>query len=79
MTEQEGTASGKKSKTSGRTKSIVAWRKVTKPKRKGGLGVVDLEAQNDALLLKHLDKFYNKNDVLWVNMIWHSHYSQGHI
>jgi len=30
---------------------------VAKPKNKGGLGVVDLIFQNDALLIKHLDKF----------------------
>jgi hypothetical protein len=59
-------------------KSLAAWPKVTKPKNKGGLGVVDLRSQNEALLLKHLDKFYNKKDTPWVNMIWHSHYSQGH-
>jgi hypothetical protein len=60
-------------------KSLAAWPKVSKPKEKGGLGVINLRSQNEALLLKHLDKFYNKKDVPWVNMIWHSHYSQGHI
>ena len=48
---------------------MVAWPKVTKPKNKGGLGVIDLRTQNEALLLKHLDKFYNKRDIPWVNMI----------
>jgi hypothetical protein len=60
-------------------RSLAAWPKVTKPKDKGGLGIIDLRSQNEALLLKHLDKFYNKKDTPWVNMIWHSHYSQGHI
>ena len=60
-------------------KSLAAWPKVTKPKNKGGLGVIDLRTQNEALLLKHLDKFYNRKDIPWVNMIWHSYYSQGHI
>jgi len=46
---------------------------------KGGLGVVNLRAQNKALLLKNLDKFYNKRDIPWVNMIWHSHYSNDQI
>jgi len=41
-------------------RSLVAWPKVSKPKNKGGLGVIDLRTQNEALLLKHLDKFYNK-------------------
>ena len=58
---------------------MVAWPKVTKPKNKGGLGVIDLRTQNEALLLKHLDKFYNKRDIPWVNMIWHSYYSHGQI
>jgi len=30
------------------------------------VGVVNLRAQNKALLLKHVDKFYNKRDILWV-------------
>jgi hypothetical protein len=46
-----------------------------KPKDKGGLGVIDLTLQNDALLLKQLDKFYNKKDVQWVNLIWNKYYS----
>lgn len=41
-------------------KSLTAWLQVTKPKDKGGLGVVDLRSQNEVLLLKHLDKLYNK-------------------
>ena len=42
---------------SAKKKSLVACTKVAKPKNKGGLGVVDLRFQNDALLIKHLDKF----------------------
>ena len=60
-------------------KSLVAWPKVAKPKDKGGLGVIDLRTQNEALLLNHLDKLYNKKDIPWVNMIWNSCYSQGQI
>jgi hypothetical protein len=41
-------------------KPLVAWKKCSKPKRKGGLGIINLRSQNKALLLKHLDKFYNK-------------------
>jgi hypothetical protein len=43
--------------------------KCTKPKRKGGLGIINLRSQNNALLLKHLDKFYNKIDVPLVKLI----------
>jgi len=62
---------------SGKTKSVVAWRKVVKPKRKGGLGVVDLEAQNEALLLKHLEKFYYRKEIPWVDLVWNSHYQNN--
>jgi hypothetical protein len=33
---------------------------VTRPKLKGGLEVIKLNVQNNALLMKNLDKFYNK-------------------
>jgi hypothetical protein len=46
--------------------NLATWEMVTVPKDKGGLGVKDLYVQNDALLLKHLLKFYNKIDVPWV-------------
>lgn len=46
-----------------------------KPKVKGGLGVINLNVQNDALLLKHLHKFYNIVDVPWVQLIWSKHYT----
>jgi hypothetical protein len=43
---------------------------VRRPKSKGGLSVVNLSVQNNALLLKQLDKFYRKADVQWVRLIW---------
>jgi hypothetical protein len=52
-----------------------AWPMVQKPKNKGGLGVINLSVQNDALLVKHLHKFYNKVDVPWVNLIWSKYYT----
>jgi hypothetical protein len=45
------------------------------PKANGGLGVVNFQKQNAALLIKFLDKFYNKMDLPWVSLIWHAHYS----
>jgi hypothetical protein len=54
--------------------NLVAWPNVMKPKEKGGLGVINLRLQNDALLIKHLDKFYNKADVPWVQLIWFRYY-----
>jgi hypothetical protein len=44
-----------------------------KAKEQGGL-VVNLAVQNNALLLKQLDKFYWKADVQWVSLIWHKYY-----
>ena len=44
------------------------------PKNKGELGVKNLKLQNIGLLLKHLDKFYNKAAVPWVYLIWSSYY-----
>lgn len=37
-----------------------AWTTVCKSKEEGGLGVINLKTQNEALLLKHLSKFFNK-------------------
>jgi hypothetical protein len=45
----------------------------------GGLGVLDLQVQNKALLLKNLHKFYNRHDIPWVNLIWNSYYTSGNL
>jgi hypothetical protein len=63
----------------GKGKPLVAWGKVTTPKDKGGLGLKNLRIMNEALLIKHLHKFYNKEDVPWVQLIWHTHYLDGQI
>jgi hypothetical protein len=42
---------------------LAAWSMITKPKDSGGLGVIKLETQNEALLLKYLHKFYNNQDL----------------
>jgi hypothetical protein len=55
--------------------NLVAWPVVMRPKEKGGLGVLNLRLQNDALLLKHLSKFYNKEDIPWVQIVWHKYYT----
>jgi len=60
-------------------KPLVAWKKCCKPKKKGGLGIINIRSQNSALLLKHLDKFYSKKEILWVKLIWYAHYSNGEI
>jgi hypothetical protein len=54
---------------------LVDWSKVQWPKSQGGLGIIDLAAQNIALLLKHLHKFFNKIEVPWVDLTWKAFYS----
>jgi hypothetical protein len=54
--------------------SLAAWDMICKPKLKGGLGIVNFQKQNAALLLKFLDKFYNKKELPWVKLIWFAHY-----
>ena len=49
---------------------MVCW-----PKKSGGLGVLNLRVQNDAMLLKLLQKFYNKFDAPWVHLIWDTYYA----
>ena len=54
--------------------SLAAWELVCRPKRCGGLGVIDIKIQNAALLLKYLFKFYNREDVPWVQLVWEAYY-----
>jgi len=54
-----------------------AWELVCRRKEEGGLGVLDLKRQNEALLMKNLDKFYNKKDIPWVTLVWEKHYHSG--
>jgi hypothetical protein len=57
--------------------SRAAWQMVCRPKDKGGLGVINLEIQNDALLLKHLFRFFNHADTPWVHMTWQAYYQSA--
>jgi hypothetical protein len=43
--------------------SLTAWTMVCRPNKCGGLGIVDFEKQNAALLINFLEKFYNKVDL----------------
>jgi hypothetical protein len=47
-------------KSDSKGKSLAAWDMICKPREKGGLGILDFKKQNEALLMKHLHKFYNK-------------------
>jgi hypothetical protein len=51
------------------------WQMVNVPKEKGGLGVLNLQTQNQSLLLKNPHKFFNKVDTPWVHLIWNCYYS----
>jgi hypothetical protein len=54
-----------------------AWNLVCLPKDEGGLGVLNLTTQNEALLLKNLHKFFSKVDTPWVQLVWEKHYQNG--
>jgi hypothetical protein len=56
-----------------------AWEMLCIPKKEGGLGVINLRAQNKALLLKNLHKFFNRLDVPWVHLLWEKLYSSGNL
>lgn len=47
----------------GQSKPKAAWKMVYKTKEDGGLGIINLELQNQALLMKNLDKFVNMKDI----------------
>jgi hypothetical protein len=39
------------------------------------LGALNLQTQNEALLLKHWHKIFNRADVPWVHLIWECYYN----
>jgi hypothetical protein len=45
---------------------------------KGGLGIINFQKQNAALLIKFLDKFYNKKDIPWAHLVRFAYY-QGKV
>jgi len=56
-----------------------AWPIVCIPKEEGGLGVLNLQTHNKALLLKDLHNFFNKSNLPWVELIWDKHYRNGRL
>lgn len=46
-----------------KSNSLASWEMVCRPKDYGGLSVLDLQTQSDALLMKYLHKFYNRWDL----------------
>jgi hypothetical protein len=63
-----------KRKDKDKVNSLAAWDMVCKPKNKGGLGIINLQIQNNALLLKQLHKFYNNEDIPWVHLVRDAYY-----
>jgi hypothetical protein len=56
---------------------LAAWHLAIRPKKEGGMGIINLKTQNEALLLKNMDKFFNRQDCPWVNLIWTNYYRDG--
>lgn len=57
--------------------ALIAWDKACLPKSHWALGVLDITTHNQALPMKNLHKFLNKEDTPWVNIIWELHYSNS--
>ena len=60
-------------------KCLASWEMICKPKNLGGLGVLNLRMQNQALLIKHMYKFFNKADIPWVKLIWDAYYQSNEV
>jgi hypothetical protein len=56
---------------------LTVWKLATRPKKEGWLGILNLETQNDALLLKNHHKFFNRTNCPWVQLIQDNHYGNG--
>jgi hypothetical protein len=52
---------------------------VLKPKEEGGLGVINIEEQNKALLSKNLHKFFNRQEIPWVQLLWEKQYKNENL
>jgi hypothetical protein len=44
--------------------SLAAWEMLAKLKEKGRVGLVNFKKKNEALLMRYLDKFYNREKFL---------------
>lgn len=56
---------------------LAAWEMVCRSKKERGLGILNLNLQNKALICKNLHKFFNHANLPWVKLIWSTHYSHG--
>jgi hypothetical protein len=66
-----------KGEDSSSVNALVAWSHVCRPKKHGGLWVLNLELQNKAPLMKQLHKFYSKAYVPWVHLVWSLYGEEG--
>lgn len=55
--------------------ALIDWDKDCKPKKREGLGILDISTHNKALLVKFLFKFMNQEDVPRVKLIWERYYN----
>lgn len=58
---------------------LAAWEPMCRNKEEGGLGIINIQNQNSALLMKFLDKFYNHADTPWVILTWSKLYHNPNI
>ena len=59
-----------------RSQSLATWDMACRPKRSGGLGILDFRKQNEGLLIKQLHKFFNREDIPWIKLGW-QYYPDG--
>lgn len=57
-------------------KYLIPWKNVFKPKKFGGLGIKNLQFQNNCLLMKFSFKLLQRPDLPWVNW-YHQNYSHN--
>lgn len=60
-----------------RQKPKATWPSVCREKEEGGLGVLNIKTQNEAILIKHLHKFFNREGIPWVSLVWKKYYDSG--
>jgi hypothetical protein len=63
----------------GHRHSLAAWNMVSRSKREGGLGIIKMATQNDSLLMKNINKFFNKAGLPWVQLLRDNYYSNGQL